>query len=115
MSPEVKESLREIATESAEELYEEYGADGLWVTKDKLPTDPGEFTNREYNKVLSPERMAAFLENGDPLTESELDELREIRLGAMLQGDFDADAIPAYCLAEVTDADDNIGDRPHSL
>jgi len=64
MSPEVKESLREIATESAEELYEEYGADGLWVTKDKLPTDPGEFTNREYNKVLSPERMAAFLENG---------------------------------------------------
>jgi hypothetical protein len=108
MSPEVKESLYEIANESVEELYEQYGAEGLWVTKDKLPSDEGEFLREEYNAVLSPERRAAF-NNGDSLTESELQKLREHRLGAMLEGDFDADGIPSYCLAEVTDADNNIG------
>ena len=43
MTPEVKESLYEIASESVEELYEQCGAEGLWVTKDKLPSDEGEF------------------------------------------------------------------------
>jgi hypothetical protein len=108
MTPEVKKSLYEFASEIAEELYEQYGAEGLWVTKDQLPSDEGEFTEQEYKKVLSPERKAAF-ENGDPLTECELEELREHRLEAMLQGDVDGDAIPSYCLAEVTDADDNTG------
>jgi hypothetical protein len=83
MTPEVKESLYEIASESVEELYEQYGAEGLWVTKDKLPSDEGEFLDQEYREVLSPERRTAF-KDGDPLTESELERLREHRLGAML-------------------------------
>jgi hypothetical protein len=108
MTPEVKEKLYEVASESVEELYEQYGAEGLWVTKDKLPSDEGEFLGEEYNKILSPERRAAF-NNGDSLTESELERLREHRLGAMLEGDFDADVIPGYCLAEVTDEHKNTG------
>jgi hypothetical protein len=108
MTAEVKESLYAIASESVEELYEEYGAEGLWVTRDKLPSDEGEFLAEEYNKVLSSERRTAF-NNGESLTEFELEKLREHRLGAMLEGDFDADDIPGYCLAEVTDSDENTG------
>lgn len=106
MTPEVKESLYEIAGESVEELYEQYGAEGLWVTEDKLPSDEGEFLEEEYKQVLSAERKAAF-DKGHSLTRSELEKLRECRLDAMLQGDFDADEIPGYCLAEITDEHKN--------
>lgn len=108
MTPEAKDNLYEIASENVEELYEQIGAEGLWVTKDKLPSDEGEFLQEEYKHALSPERKAAF-DQGDALTESELEKLRERRLGALLEGDFDADDIPGYCLAEVTDEDKNTG------
>ena len=40
MTPETRESLFDIASENAEELYEEYGAEGTWVTKEHLPSCP---------------------------------------------------------------------------
>jgi hypothetical protein len=108
MTPQIKENLYEIATENAEELYEQFGAEGVWVTEDDLPSDPSEFTEEERERVLSSERIAA-IENGDQLSDAELHDLREHRLDKMLLDEVDADSIPAYCLAEVTDAEDNSG------
>jgi len=108
MTPEIKERLLEIANEDAEELYEVYGAEGLWVTKDDLPSDPSEFTERDYEKVFSADRIADF-QKGLPLTEAELNALREHRLAEIYLRDVNTDSLPAYCFAEVTDADDNTG------
>jgi hypothetical protein len=78
MTPEIKERLLEIANEDAEELYEVYGAEGLWVTKDDLPSDPSEFTERDYEKVFSADRIADF-QKGLPLTEAERRECPKTR------------------------------------
>jgi hypothetical protein len=109
MTLETRDSLFEIASENAEELYDQNGAEGLWVGKDDLPSDPSEFTQREYQAVLSPERVANVL-NGDPFTETEFEALRKRRLEKIIyEGDCDADKIPSYCLAEVKDADGSSG------
>ena len=108
MTPEIKEWLLEIANEDAQDLYETYGAEGLWVTKDDLPSDPSQYSEQEYDKVFGPERAADF-QKGHPLSEAELDALREHRLDEIWLGSAHSDAIPAYCLAEVTDDDDNSG------
>jgi hypothetical protein len=108
MTPETRKSLFEIASENAEELYEHYGAEGSWVTKEHLPSDPGEFTRRELARVFGPQRLDDVLD-GQPATEAELQALRRVRLERILSGDCDADVIPAYCLAEVTDEDGNTG------
>ena len=62
--------------------------------------------NGSTRKVFSPESVADF-QKGHPLTEAELHALREHRLCEIFLANANADAIPAYCLAEVTDADDN--------
>jgi hypothetical protein len=109
MTAETRDGLFEFATENAEELYDQYGAEGLWVGKDDLPSDPSEFTQQEYQAVLSPERVANVL-NGDPFTETEFEALRKRRLEKIIyEGDCDADTIPGYCLAEVKDTDGNGG------
>jgi hypothetical protein len=109
MTPEIRENLFEIATENAEELYNQYGAEGLWVKEVDLPSDASEFTKQEYEAVLSPERFAN-VDGGDPVTEAESEALRNHRLETIIYvGDCDADTIPAYCLAEVKDADGNGG------
>lgn len=108
MTPEIKEWLLEIANEDVEDVYETYGAEGLWVTKDDLPSDPSHYSKQEYEKVFGPERAAVF-QKGYPFSEPELDALREHRLAEIRLGSAYADAIPAYCLAEVTDDDDNSG------
>jgi hypothetical protein len=88
MTPEIKERLLDIANEDAEDLYETYGAEGLWVTKDDLPSDPSEFSDREYKAVFGPERAADF-QKGHPLTEAELDALRKHRLAEIRLGNAD--------------------------
>jgi hypothetical protein len=109
MTPETRETLFEIATENAEALYDEYGgAEGLWVTKDDLPSDPCEFRQSELEEVFSPQRLEEILD-GRPVTGAELRPLREVRLESILSGDCDADALPGYCLAEVTDEDGDTG------
>jgi hypothetical protein len=80
----------------------------LWVTKDDLPSDPSEFTQRELETAFSPQRIDKVLD-GQPATQAELQALREVRLQNILSGDCDADAIPGYCLAEVADAEGNTG------
>lgn len=108
MTPEIKKWLLEIANEDAEDLYETYGAEGLWVTKDDLPSDPSQYSEQEYENVFGPERAADF-QKGHPLGETEFDALSEYRLAGIRLGSAHADAIPAYCLAEVTDDDNNSG------
>jgi hypothetical protein len=106
MTPEVRKNLFEIATVKAEELHYDYVPEGLWVTEDDLPSDASEFTQSEYEAVLSPERVHALEE----LTEAELKALREHRLKRTLLGDFvDPDAITGYYLADVADGDGNSG------
>jgi hypothetical protein len=123
MTPEIRERLLEIAEENAESLYSDFGAEGLWVTEDKLPSEPSEFKEKEYEALLSPERLEE-IRNGHPPTEAELRRLREERLANILRGNHDAESVPAYCLAEVVDEqeDDDIGsgmikyrNRSHSL
>jgi hypothetical protein len=98
MTPQIEENLFEIATENAEELYDQYGAEGLRVTEDDLRSDPSEFTEREYQAVLSPERVANVLDGG-PVTETEFEALRKHRLETIIYGDdCDADTIPATVL-----------------
>jgi hypothetical protein len=108
MTPEIKERLLEIANEDAEELYDVYGAEGLWVTEDDLPSDPSEFTEREYEEVFCPERIADF-QKGHPLTEAELNALRKLRLDEIFLRNVGTDSLPGYCFAEIKDADDNTG------
>ena len=99
MTPETRASLLEIAEENAEELYEQYGAEGTCVPKeDDLPSDPEEFTQRELEQAFSSERLDEVL-NGKPATEAELHALRPVRLDSISWGDCDADVIPDYCLA----------------
>ena len=108
MTSEIKEWLREIANEDAEDLYEIYGAEGLWAPKGDLPSDPSQYSEQEYEKVFGPKGAADF-QKGHPLSEVELDALREHRLDEIWLDSAHADAIPLYCLAEVTDDDDNSG------
>ena len=109
MTPETRASLFEIAEENAEELYEQYGAEGTCVPKeDDLPSDPEEFTQRELKQVFSPQRLDDVL-NGQPATEVELQALRQVRLDSISMTDCDADAIPDYCIAEVANEDGNSG------
>ena len=108
MTREVKEWLLEIANEDAEDLYETYGVEGLWVPKGDLPSDRAKYSEQEYEKVFGPERAADF-QKGHPISEAEFDALREYRSAGTRLGSAHADAIPAYCLAEVTDDDDNSG------
>ena len=110
MTPEARENLFEIATQKVKELFDQTeGAEGVWVTEDDLPSDASQFTEEEYEAVLSPERVADALDEL-PLTEAELEALREHRLERILLGDYiDADTIPGYCLADVADEDGNSG------
>jgi hypothetical protein len=108
MTPEIKERLLAIATEDAEELYSEYGAKGLLVAKDQLPSEPSEFEEEEYEELFSPERLEE-INSGHPPTEAELLALREARLEKMLSDDSDADVTPGYRLAEVIDDEGNTG------
>jgi hypothetical protein len=88
MTPEIKERLLEIANEDAEDLYETYGAEGLWVTEDDLPSKPSEFHDREYEELLGHERLEE-IRNGQPPTEAELRDLRKERLRRILRGDLE--------------------------
>jgi hypothetical protein len=63
----------------SERLYEDFGADGLWVSKDKVPSDPSEFSEEEYQRLLSPERLEE-ISSGQQITDAELHALRDARL-----------------------------------
>ena len=67
MTDEIRACLHEIASEEAEDLYE--GAEGLWARKDQIPSDPSEFSEEEYEKLLSPERLEE-INNGQQITVS---------------------------------------------
>jgi hypothetical protein len=65
MTNEIRVCLHEIASEEAEDLYK--GAEGLWASKDQIPTDPSEFSEAEYEKLISPERLEE-INNGEEIT-----------------------------------------------
>jgi hypothetical protein len=103
MTPKKRKRLFEIAEENAEELYSANDAEGLWVRKENLPSDLGGYAESELETVLGAGRTAE-IKSGQLPTEAELDALRKNRLASILRGDRDEDDMPAYCLAEVTDA-----------
>jgi hypothetical protein len=106
MTDEIRERLLEIASEDAENLYD--GAEGLWVSKDRVPSDPSEFSDEEYQTLFSPERLEE-ISAGQQINEAELLALRDARLEKLLDPCGDADVTPGYCLAEVVDDEDNTG------
>jgi hypothetical protein len=108
MTPEIRENLLEIATENAEELYDEHHSGGLWVENDALPSDPNEFSRSELEEVFSAQRLEEVLD-GQAVTEDELKALRQARLESISTGDSDAGNIPGYSLAEIADAEGNTG------
>lgn len=108
MTPETKELLLEIAKDSAEDLYIEYGAEGSWVASHQLPSEPSAFEDDGYEDIFGSGRLAE-IKNGLPPIDAEIGALRKARLSKMLSDDGDADAIPAYCLAEVEDDEGNTG------
>ena len=77
MTPETKELLLEIAKDSAEDLYVEHGAEGLWVAKDQLPSEPSAFEDDEYEDIFGSDRLAE-IKNGQSPTEAEISALHAI-------------------------------------
>jgi hypothetical protein len=106
MTDQIRARLHEIASEEAEDLYE--GAEGLWARKDQIPLDPSEFSEEEYEKLLSPERLEE-INNGQQITEAELLLLQEVRLEKLLDDCGDADVTTGYSLVEVVDGEGNTG------
>jgi hypothetical protein len=106
MTVRTRKVLLKIATENAETLYSgAEGAEGLWVSNDQLASD---FEEEEYEDFLTPERLEE-IQSGQSFTDDEIQALREQRLEKWLSGDADADVVPGYCFAEVTDTDRDRG------
>jgi hypothetical protein len=106
MTDEIRACLHEIASEEADYHYE--GAEGLWARKDQIPSDPSEFSEAEYEKLLSPERLEE-INDGQKITEAELVLLQKTRLEKLLDDCGDADVTTGYSLVEIVDGDGNTG------
>jgi hypothetical protein len=95
MTDEIRACLHEIASEEADYHYE--GAEGLWASKDQIPSDPSEFSEAEYEGLLSPERLEE-INDGQQITEAELVLLQKARLENLLDNCGDADVTTGYSL-----------------
>jgi hypothetical protein len=107
MTPEIRERLLEIAQENVEELFEECGgSEGLWVAEGRLPSEPSEFDEEEYEALFSPARIEE-IKSGHQPTEAELLALRKARLEKLLDPGADPDLTPGYSLVEVVDHEED--------
>jgi len=62
------------------------------VTKDDLPSDPSEFSEREYKAVSSRKRLDE-INSGQQITEAELNALRKLRIDEISLRDVNTDAL----------------------
>jgi len=107
LSPEAIASLTAAATENLDELFDEFHDCGTWVRKDDFPeVDPAELA--ESGLIEDQERCDALAEGAEP-TEQEIKLFHDNWLETALEGEGDADFIPAYALSTVVDAQGNEG------
>jgi hypothetical protein len=107
LSPEAIASLTAVAKENLDELFEEFYECGTWVRKDDLPEiDPAELA--ESGLIDDEERCEALSEGAEP-TEQEIKLYHDNWLESALEGQGDADFIPAYALSIVKDPQGNEG------
>ena len=107
LNPEAIASLTAVANKHIDDLWEEFVECGTWVTKEDLPeVDPGELA--ESGLIEDEERCEALAEGAKP-TKQEIKLFHDNWLESALQGEGDADVIPAYALSIVKDAQGNEG------
>ena len=107
LSPEAIASLTSVAKKNLDELFDEFFACGTWVQQDDLPeVDPAELA--VSGLIEDEERCDALAEGAKP-TEQEIKIFHDYWLESALEGEGDADFIPAYAMSTVTDAKGNEG------
>jgi len=107
LSPEAIKSRTAVAKENLDELFDEFYKCGTWVRKDDLPeVDPLELA--VSGLIEDEERSDALAEGAEP-TEQEIKLFHDYWLECALEGEGDADFIPAYALSIVKDAKGNEG------
>jgi hypothetical protein len=107
LTTEAIQSLTVVAKENLDELWDEFFACGTWIQHDDLPeVDPGELA--ESGLIEDEERCQALAEGAEP-TEQEIKLFHDNWLESALEGEGDADFIPAYALSIVKDAKGNEG------
>jgi hypothetical protein len=109
LTPLVKEILRQIADERSAALWEEYSCvrAGIWVRRADLPLVESSDV-LDLGVVNDKERISA-LENGDWPTQEEIKLYHDWWVKNQLEGENDADAVPAYALAPIDDEDGHSG------
>ena len=107
LSPEAIQSLTAVAKENLDKLWDEFFACGTWVQHDDLPeVDPAELA--ESSVIEDQDRRDALAEGAEP-TEKEIKLFHDNWLESALEGEGDADFIPAYAMSTVADAKGNEG------
>ena len=107
LTPEAIASLTAVANENLDKLWDDFFACGTWVQQDDLPeVDPAELA--ESGLIEDEERCEALAEGAEP-TEQEIKLFHDNWLESALEGEGDADFIPAYAMSIVTDAKGNEG------
>jgi len=101
LSPEAIQSLSSVAKDNLDELWDEFFECGTWVQHDDLPeVDPAELA--ESGLIDDQERCNALSEGAEPTTQ-EIKLFHDNWLESALEGEGDADFIPAYAMSIVTD------------
>jgi hypothetical protein len=107
LSPEAIESLTAVAKKHIDALWDEFVECGTWVTKEDLPeVDPVELAE---SGLIEDEGRCEALTNGAKPTKQEIKLFHDNWLESVLNGEGDADEIPAYALSIVKDAQGNEG------
>lgn len=101
LAAEAIASLTAVANENLDKLWDEFFTCGTWVQHDDLPeVDPTELV--ESGLIEDEERCEALAEGAEP-TEQEIKLFHDNWLESALEGEGDADFIPAYAMSIVVD------------
>ena len=107
LSPEAIESLTSVANGQLDALWEEFFECGTWVHRDDLPdVDPYELAE---SGLIENKKRCEALGNGAKPTKKEIKIYHDWWLESALEGDCDADDIPAYAISIVEDPKGNKG------
>jgi hypothetical protein len=107
LTPEAIKSLRAFAKDNLDDLFDEFIECGTWVSKDDLPeVDPAELA--ESGLIEDEDRCEALSEGAEP-TKEEIKLFHDNWLETALNGEADADDIPAYAISVVKDETGNEG------
>jgi len=107
LKPEAIKSLTAFAQNHLEELWDDFDKCGTWVRHSDLPEiDAWELAQ---SGLIENERRRKALEDGAEPFKKEIKLYRDWWLESALEGDGDADCIPAYGLSIVRDDRGNEG------